>query len=156
MVTNAKQTQSLFTLSNDNALIETVKMSEEGSNIVLRIYEINGRYAKTQLKVNFAYTNVYETDMLENVLEELSCENGLLNLESALTRARDAILQEMLDMANAALDAKYAALAPQKRDIQASPNISPPVARIRSVPAFSAKPNFTRISAMKLSFDERG
>ena len=35
---------------------------------------------KTSLNVNFAYTKVYETDMLENIIEELVCDNGLLDL----------------------------------------------------------------------------
>ncbi|MBR3864252.1 MAG: alpha-mannosidase [Clostridia bacterium] len=79
-IVNANQTKSLFTLSNNSVLIETVKMSEEGKDIILRLYEINGKHAKTQLGVNFACEKVYETNMLESVIEELICENGLLNL----------------------------------------------------------------------------
>ena len=80
VVINANKTEPLFTLSNNVVLIETVKMSEEGSDIVLRLYEINGKSVNTQLNVNFDYEKVYETDMLENVLEELICENKNLDL----------------------------------------------------------------------------
>lgn len=80
VVTNATPTQSLFTLSNNSVLIETVKMSEEGSDIIVRLYEINGRHAKTQLNVNFACESICETDMLENVIQELGFESGELNL----------------------------------------------------------------------------
>ena len=56
-------TPEIFDLKNDNIITETVKPSEDGNGVVVRLYERFGR--ETVSEIPSEWKNVRETDMLE-------------------------------------------------------------------------------------------
>ncbi|NLX92535.1 MAG: alpha-mannosidase [Clostridiales bacterium] len=57
----------------DNVIIETIKPAEDGTGIVLRLYEAEKYGCKTVLRPGFAYKNAYVTNMLEEIDSQLEC-----------------------------------------------------------------------------------
>lgn len=51
--------------SNPDIILETIKKSSEGKDIVVRLYESSGTPQTTSLSVPFSYEELMETDMLE-------------------------------------------------------------------------------------------
>lgn len=54
-----------FTVSNPETIIDTVKKSYEGNDIVIRMYENSGKAQDTALTVPFEYDRLLVTDLLE-------------------------------------------------------------------------------------------
>ena len=73
---------SYLQIDNDNIIIDTVKMAEDGSgDIIVRLYE--SKKAAVTTKLHAAFTEgfkAYYCDMLENVQEELAVEAGAVEL----------------------------------------------------------------------------
>ena len=73
---------SYLQIDNDNIIIDTVKMAEDGSgDIIVRLYE--SKKAAVTTKLHAAFTEgfkAYYCDMLENVQEELSVEDDAVEL----------------------------------------------------------------------------
>lgn len=77
----AAETDSLAKIDCENIIIETIKPSEDGTGIVLRLYEAEKYGCKAVLKPNFSYKNVYLTNMLEEINSEAEQnENGDIKL----------------------------------------------------------------------------
>jgi len=57
--------EALFKLSTDNITYSTVKESEDGKNLIMRLYERNGLEADTTLTINRAVDSIYTTNMVE-------------------------------------------------------------------------------------------
>ena len=53
-----------------NVVLETVKASEDGKGVVLRMYESENAYTKTKVTVNTAFTKAYVCNLLEEIWEE--------------------------------------------------------------------------------------
>ena len=62
---------SVFKTSDAHVVVETVKRSEDGKGIVVRLYEDSGAARTTDISSMYD-GKVYETDLLENVLSEAS------------------------------------------------------------------------------------
>lgn len=58
-----------------NITIETIKVAENGDGIIVRAYETTGNKANVTFNTTFDFSNVYETDMLENIESETKLEN---------------------------------------------------------------------------------
>lgn len=69
---------SFMNVEKDNIFIDTIKMAEDGSgDIIARLYEAKKATVTTKVNVALPAYRAYLTDMLENVQEELSVENGV-------------------------------------------------------------------------------
>lgn len=73
---------SYLSVDHDNIMIDTVKLAEDGSgDIIVRLYESKKAAGSTKLRTNFFRNfTAYSCDMLENKDEELSLENGVIEL----------------------------------------------------------------------------
>ncbi len=73
---------SYLQVDNDNIIIDTVKLAEDGSgDIIVRMYE--SKKAAVATKLHAAFTEgfkAYACDMLENKQEELVVDNGAMEL----------------------------------------------------------------------------
>ncbi len=72
---------SLFSLSNDGIILQTVKFSEVGNDIILRIYEAMGSSQETELFMQDSYYKAFECNMLEENEHELTIVNKKIHLE---------------------------------------------------------------------------
>jgi len=71
---------SFVSSSNDNVIIETVKMAEKDDDIIVRMYESKNGTEKTTVRFGFDVAKVYITDMLENVISELEVKNNSVDI----------------------------------------------------------------------------
>ncbi len=71
--------QSFFAVAQPNVLIETVKLAEDGSGIVLRLYECTGRRTKTKVTAN-GIKSAQLVSMTEQDIEPLITENSSFEL----------------------------------------------------------------------------
>jgi len=74
--------RSLFSVDAPNVVIETVKPAEDGSDdIVVRLYEAKRTATRCTLSTTLPAKSAAETDMLEDVKQELGFADGGLTLE---------------------------------------------------------------------------
>ena len=73
---------SYLSVDNDNVIIDTVKMAEDGSgDIIVRLYESKKAATSTKLHVAFAKKfKATSCDMLENAKSKLTVANGAIDL----------------------------------------------------------------------------
>ena len=84
VTTAAGQTQAVSLMSVDapNVIIDTVKLSEDGSgDMIVRVYESKHAKTKTRLNFGFAAAKACLCDMLENPQEKLTIANGGVEIE---------------------------------------------------------------------------
>ena len=63
---------TLPTLKSDDLVITNVKVSEDDKGIILRVLEIHGLEAKGEFNIPFAYNKIYECDLNEEVISEVT------------------------------------------------------------------------------------
>ena len=81
VVSGGKLDASYLSIDNDNIIIDTVKMAEDGSgDIIVRLYESKKAAVSTKLHTAFATGKAYACDMLENVQDEIAVNNGTIDL----------------------------------------------------------------------------
>lgn len=66
-----------FELDNSNITYSTLKESEDENDLILRLYERNGRDEQCILKINRSTDGIYETNMVEEDPVELSREDTI-------------------------------------------------------------------------------
>ena len=73
---------SYLSVDNDNVIIDTVKMAEDGSgDIIVRLYESKKAAVTTKLHVNFAKDfKACDCDMLENARGDIEVSDGAVEL----------------------------------------------------------------------------
>jgi alpha-mannosidase len=73
---------SYLSVNNDNIIIDTVKMAEDGSgDIIIRLYESKKAAVSTKLNVAFAKDFTACTcDMIENIKDSLTVTDGAIDL----------------------------------------------------------------------------
>jgi alpha-mannosidase len=64
----------LATINCENLIIETVKRSENGYGIILRLYEYQRKRGEFLLKTSFSIKKAFRTNILEENLEEIFVE----------------------------------------------------------------------------------
>ena len=81
-VQGGKLDASYLSVDNDNIVIDTVKLAEDGSgDIIVRLYESKKAAVTANLYASIADGyKAYSCDMLENVLEEIPVDNGAASL----------------------------------------------------------------------------
>jgi alpha-mannosidase len=65
-------------VDKDNVIIETVKPSEDGAGIAVRLYEARRTAVKARFSVHFPCRRIAETDMLENETGPASEGNDII------------------------------------------------------------------------------
>ncbi len=73
------QSKSFARLDKENVILETIKKSESGDGIILRLYESFGVETETELRVE-KVSKAYLCDMMEKEERELPVENGVMKL----------------------------------------------------------------------------
>ncbi len=72
-----KQTQtSWLEVSPPNVILETVKWAEDGSGMVLRLYEAARSSTQAALRINLPVQEVWQTDLLEGSPQPLDFQDG--------------------------------------------------------------------------------
>ena len=74
-------TSALFTVATDGICVEAVKEAEDGSGIVVRLWEVTGRHWAADIMLAPDLTEVMLVDLLEEPIDRLPVENGHLNLD---------------------------------------------------------------------------
>lgn len=73
--------QPLFAIDDDSIKIETVKPAEDGSGIIVRLWETTGSRTAATLTASHAFTQVWETDLLECPVTKLAQADRTVRLE---------------------------------------------------------------------------
>lgn len=68
---NAASLSSFVTTDNRNVVVETIKPSEDGKGVVLRVYEAQGNNEKASVRLSKQPKKVTETNMLEEPIGEI-------------------------------------------------------------------------------------
>lgn len=69
---------SLLKLNKDNVIVEVVKKAENGSGLILRLYEFHNKREKIELELFRNVKEAWECDLMENKLDKIqSCSNKL-------------------------------------------------------------------------------
>ncbi|MCX8124209.1 MAG: glycosyl hydrolase-related protein [Spirochaetes bacterium] len=63
--------QPLITVHDNSIVIETIKKAEKEDAIVIRLYECHGNATSATFDAGFSYKDVYEADLLENVVKKI-------------------------------------------------------------------------------------
>jgi alpha-mannosidase len=71
----------LFTLDEDNIIVETVKRSEDGKSIVVRIYESIGQATVCNLKSSFPFKKALACNLIEEEDKEVPSAGGVVKVE---------------------------------------------------------------------------
>lgn len=71
---------SFISTDKDNIIIDTVKKSENGDNIVVRLYESQNIRTNVTVAVDKRVKKVYGCDMLENKEKEIEVNNGKISI----------------------------------------------------------------------------
>jgi len=81
-VSGAAGERSLFSIDARNVVIETVKPAEDGSkDIIVRLYESKRMTTRCTLSTSLPILGAAQTNMLEDVQEELPCSGGRIDLD---------------------------------------------------------------------------
>ncbi|MBO5069816.1 MAG: alpha-mannosidase [Roseburia sp.] len=76
-----QESKMLLEVDNEHVLCETVKPARrEEHAFVLRLYECEGCEAQAKLKLHCGFKEVYRTNMLEDMEEALTVEDGIIEL----------------------------------------------------------------------------
>jgi alpha-mannosidase len=67
---------SLLEVDASNVIVETIKKAEDGTGLILRLYEACHAGVKTEIKFGFPVSSAWETDLLENPIQELCVAMG--------------------------------------------------------------------------------
>jgi alpha-mannosidase len=75
------ESYSFIGCDKENVVVETVKKSESGDGVVIRMYESFNMHTKAVLTFGDTAKKVFLCDMLENVIEELPLEDGMVQIK---------------------------------------------------------------------------
>lgn len=71
--------RNLVDISADNVILETIKKSEDGKGIIIRLYEYENKRSDITIKWNSELEAVYECDLMENIIDGVKAEGGKFN-----------------------------------------------------------------------------
>ena len=72
---------SFFETDRPGVIIESIKVAEDGSGIIVRLYEAYGSRGPLTLRTPLPVQGVSRTDMLESCVQRLSISDGLVQLK---------------------------------------------------------------------------
>jgi alpha-mannosidase len=73
---NAGDIDSLVSVDKKNVMIETVKLAEDNSGIIIRLYEYENALTKVKVNFNNNFVSVKECDLLENEIESVQKDSN--------------------------------------------------------------------------------
>ncbi len=73
-------TQSFFETGSAGVMIETIKRSEDGSSLIVRLYEARGARGPVCFHTTLPVRSISRADLLENPIEQLELNNGRVML----------------------------------------------------------------------------
>lgn len=73
--------RSYLQINNKNMIMDTLKKAEDGTGIILRIYECMGGSGTGEISLGFKAGECWETDMLENKKKKLAMAGNRISLE---------------------------------------------------------------------------
>jgi alpha-mannosidase len=68
---------SLVSTDKKNIIVETIKKAEKENALIIRLYECFGENAIANISTSIEYTEVFDTDMLENIISKTNLNNLL-------------------------------------------------------------------------------
>lgn len=71
---------SMFSVTSDSVIIDTVKKAEDGNSIIVRMYEAFGGRGEVRLYTALPVKRAVLTDLLERKVKNIACENGCISL----------------------------------------------------------------------------
>lgn len=71
----------IFEYNGNNIVISSMKMAEDGSEIIIRMYEPFGVQTKANIKLDIDVKQVFLTDLNENIQNQISIKNDCVELE---------------------------------------------------------------------------
>jgi alpha-mannosidase len=74
-------THSFFQLDRPNAIIEAIKVAEDGDALIVRLYEATGARGAVTLTTSLPVRHAWSSDLLENNLKPLPLKNGRIRLD---------------------------------------------------------------------------
>jgi alpha-mannosidase len=66
-----RELKSLLSVDADNVIVEAIKPAEDGDGVIIRLYEAEGTWSSVTVQFNEVFQKAYETNMLEDITEEL-------------------------------------------------------------------------------------
>ena len=63
--------QSWFSVDDDNLILDTIKLAEDGGALVLRLYEAHGARGRASIRVGLPFTGARRANLLEDPAVEL-------------------------------------------------------------------------------------
>jgi alpha-mannosidase len=78
---NLPAVKSLLQLNHSNVMVETVKLAEEGEDLIFRLYETAGTHALLTLPIEMNLSEAWLADLMEEKLEQLQFNGGSVELD---------------------------------------------------------------------------
>lgn len=72
--------RSLLRVKPYNVVISCIKNSEDSNDIIIRLYDATGEGAESEIQFNFNIREVYEADLMENLIKALKIQDGEVSL----------------------------------------------------------------------------
>ena len=72
---------SLISISNDSLISETVKLAEDGDDVIVRLYESKNTRGSAEITFSFNVSRVMLCDLLENDIKELTVNNNTVKVD---------------------------------------------------------------------------
>jgi alpha-mannosidase len=66
--------EPIITIDNENIIVETIKTTEDGKGIAVRLYERYGNEEKVTISPNFKHEGIFECNLLEQNLNKVTPE----------------------------------------------------------------------------------
>ncbi len=86
--------RSLLRVGAADVVLETVKKAEEGSGVILRLYEAENRSADTEVSVPAGWTRACECDLTENREQALAVSGGKIRLHFRPFEVKTVLLEK--------------------------------------------------------------
>ena len=75
-----EDTKSLFRLSKDNVIIETIKKAEDSNDLIVRLYESENKATSTTLYTDFDMVSVDEVNLMEKENHSIKSKKNSVEL----------------------------------------------------------------------------
>ena len=77
-----KENIKYFQMLSEGCIIDAIKKTEDGNDIVLRLHETYGGRQEARIRLNFGHSGWYEADLMENSLGEVQKGDICLSLSA--------------------------------------------------------------------------
>ncbi|HPP11280.1 MAG TPA: glycoside hydrolase family 38 C-terminal domain-containing protein [bacterium] len=71
----APSEKEFLSIDTEGVVLSSLKISEDESGFIMRIFETEGKEKQVKINLNFSYKNSYEVDLMENITKEINIRN---------------------------------------------------------------------------------